>query len=59
MAVFNEYRKAPGITKTRIYLETMNRVLPQMQHKVVIDQDLRSILPLLNLDKSAKGGEGR
>jgi membrane protease subunit HflK len=59
VAVFNEYRKAPGITKTRIYLETMNRVLPQMQHKVVVDQDLRSILPLLNLDTSAKGGEGR
>ena len=59
VAVFNEYRKAPGITKTRIYLETMNRVLPQMQHKVVVDQDLRSILPLLNLETSAKGGEGR
>jgi len=59
VAVFNEYRKAPGITKTRIYLETMNRVLPQMRNKVVVDQDLRSILPLLNLETSAKGGEGR
>jgi membrane protease subunit HflK len=59
VAVFNEYRKAPGITKTRIYLETMNRILPQIQRKVIIDQDLRSVLPLLNLDTSAKGGEGR
>ncbi len=59
VAVFNEYRKAPGITKKRIYLETMNQILPQIQRKVVVDQDLRSILPLLNLETSAKGGEGR
>ena len=58
VAVFNEYRKAPAITKKRIYLETMNQILPQIQRKVVIDQDLRSILPLLNLEPSAKGGDG-
>jgi membrane protease subunit HflK len=58
VAVYNEYRKAPEITKTRIYLETMNRILPQIQRKVIIDQDLRSVLPLLNLDTSAKGGDG-
>lgn len=58
VAVYLEYRKAPDITRTRIYLETMNRVLPQIKHKVVVDQDLRSVLPLLNLNTSAKGGDG-
>jgi membrane protease subunit HflK len=58
VAVYLEYRRAPDITRTRIYLETMNRVLPQIQHKVVVDHDLRSVLPLLNLNTSAKGGDG-
>jgi membrane protease subunit HflK len=58
VAVFNEYRKAPEVTRKRIYLETMNQILPQVRQKVVIDEDLRSVLPLLNLDTSArKGGE--
>jgi membrane protease subunit HflK len=57
VAVFDEYRKAPEVTRQRIYLETMNQILPQIQRKVVIDQDLRSVLPLLNLDTSGKGGE--
>jgi membrane protease subunit HflK len=57
VAVFNEFRKAPEITRQRIYLETMNIILPQIQRKVVVDQDLRSVLPLLNIDTGGKGGE--
>jgi membrane protease subunit HflK len=56
VAVFQEYTKAPEVTRQRIYLETMNRVLPQVQRKVIVDNDLRSVLPLLNLEPSAKGG---
>jgi len=58
VAVYDEYTKAPDVTRTRIYLETMNRILPQVKHKVIVDQDLRSVLPLLNLQPAAKGGEG-
>jgi membrane protease subunit HflK len=56
-AVYEEYRKAPDVTRTRIYLETMNLVLPQVRNKVVVDEDLRSVLPLLNLEPARKGGE--
>jgi len=59
VAVYLEYSKAPEITRQRIYLETMNRILPQLKGKIVVDQDLRSVLPLLNLEPTAKGGEGR
>lgn len=59
VAVFNEYAKAPDVTRRRIYLETMDRILPQVKGKVVVDQDLRSVLPLLNLEPATKGGEGR
>ena len=54
VALFDEYRKAPEVTSKRIYLETMAKVLPQIEGKVVIDSDLKGVLPLLNLD--AAGG---
>ncbi len=56
VAVYNEYRKAPEVTRQRIYLETMNRILPQLKSKVIVDDELRSVLPLLNLDNKGKGG---
>jgi len=57
VAMFEEYRKAPEITRRRIYLETMNRILPQVSQKVVVDSDLKNLLPLLNLKPEAKGGD--
>jgi membrane protease subunit HflK len=50
-AVFEEYRKAPDVTRQRIYLETMNEILPKLGKKFVIDESVSGILPLLNLDK--------
>jgi membrane protease subunit HflK len=50
LATWEEYQKAPEITKRRMYLETMNTVLPGVERKFVIDPEQRSILPLLNLD---------
>jgi membrane protease subunit HflK len=57
VAVYGEYREAPDVTRTRIYLETMNRILPQVQRKIIVDEEVRSVLPLINLEPSAKGGE--
>jgi membrane protease subunit HflK len=34
--IYGEYRRAPGVTKERLYIETMQRVL-QNSNKVVID----------------------
>lgn len=50
-SLYGQYRKAPQVTRKRIYLETMGKILPQMGSKVVIDGDLRSVLPLLNLER--------
>lgn len=47
---FAAYQNAPDVTRTRIYLETMGQILPQVRSKVVVDGALRSVLPLLNLD---------
>ncbi len=50
-AVFEEYLKAPEITRERIYLETMNDIIPKVGKKFIIDEGVSGILPLLNLDK--------
>lgn len=49
--VLTEYRKAPEITKKRLYLETMQEIVPKMGKVVIIDDKAKSVLPLLNLDR--------
>jgi len=49
--VLDAYRKAPDITKKRLYLETMEEIIPKMGNIVIIDSDAKSVLPLLNLGK--------
>jgi membrane protease subunit HflK len=48
--IFEEYRKAPDVTRKRLYLETLNEVLPKTGRKLVVDSSMKGILPLLNLD---------
>ena len=47
--LLTNYDKAPTITKQRLYLETMNEVLPKLGSKIIIDEDAKQFLPLLNL----------
>lgn len=47
-----QYEKAPLVTKQRLYLETMNNVLPKMGSKIIIDEDAKQFLPLMNLQQS-------
>jgi len=49
-----EYSKAPEVTRRRIYVETMQEVMPGIRSKIIVDEQTRSILPLLNLS-SQKG----
>jgi modulator of FtsH protease HflK len=56
-AVLQQYVKAPEITRTRLYLETMSEILPQTGQKIIVDESLRQLLPILPL--SSKPGEGR
>ena len=54
MAIYDEYRKAPEVTRQRLYLETLNQVLPKVGKKLITDQDANGILPLFQLGQ--KGG---
>ena len=58
-AVFDEYLKAPQVTKQRLYLETMKEVLPQLGRKIILDQDASQVLPLLQLETGQDGGRSR
>jgi membrane protease subunit HflK len=55
-AVDEEYRKAPEVTRTRLYLETMESVLPGVD-KVVIDPGTTGVLPYLPLDRARQGAK--
>jgi membrane protease subunit HflK len=48
-ALLAEYSKAPEVTRRRIYIETLQDVMPSIRSKVIVDEQTRSILPLLNL----------
>ncbi|UJP66038.1 FtsH protease activity modulator HflK [Mongoliitalea daihaiensis] len=50
-ALFDAYIKSPEVTKQRIYLETMERVLPKIGNKIIVDEKGNNVLPLLNIDK--------
>jgi membrane protease subunit HflK len=49
-ALLAEYQKAPEVTRRRIYIETLQEVLPGIRSKIIIDEQARNILPLLNID---------
>ena len=51
LLTLSEYKKSPGITKKRLYLETLTDVLPKAKDKYIIDPRQSSILPLLDLRK--------
>jgi len=48
--VYAAYRRAPEVTRRRIFLETMEAVYPAIERKILLDNDLEGVLPLLQLD---------
>jgi membrane protease subunit HflK len=58
IAVLAEYVKAPGVTRQRLYLETLERVMGSVQ-KVIIDsaaQGGQGVVPYLPLSELRSGG---
>ena len=54
--VLKEYRKAKSITEKRLYLETMQKVLPGVEKFIVPDKESGGLLNLLNLNPRAEKG---
>ena len=51
-ALLTEYRKAPEVTRRRLYLETMREILPTVKQVYVFDgEQPSSVLPFLDLQR--------
>jgi membrane protease subunit HflK len=53
-ALYNEFVKAPEVTKRRIYLETMSKVIPEIGNVIITDQKGNNVLPLLQMQMNKK-----
>jgi membrane protease subunit HflK len=52
LALTTEYQKAPAITRKRLYLETMEAVLPETE-KLIVEPGTASVLPYLPIGPAA------
>jgi membrane protease subunit HflK len=53
VAVHDEYRRAPDVMRRRLYLETVTDVLQRAGRKVIVDDTMKGITPLLRMDGEA------
>ena len=58
-AVLTEYRQAPEVTRSRLYLETLDEVLPKVGKILVVQDDQVPPVPLLNLEQRSRSQEAR
>jgi membrane protease subunit HflK len=49
VALEEQYRKAPEVTRARIYLETLSAALPNAGKKLIFDEKAKGILPMFPL----------
>ncbi|MBO5137712.1 MAG: FtsH protease activity modulator HflK [Spirochaetaceae bacterium] len=48
-SVYEEYRKAPSVTRERLYIETMEEVFNSLDNSTLIDGQLENVLPIKTL----------
>ncbi len=52
--ILKEYKLTPDVTRKRMYLETMKKILPNVEKIYVIDKNQQGPIPLLNLSEPGK-----
>lgn len=57
LAVWQEYTKAPTVTRRRLYLETMLDLLPTIENIYVVDEEQQGLIPLLQFAKKEVGSQ--
>ncbi len=51
LAVYEEYKKAEDVTRRRLFLETMSKVIPKCERLYIIDKDLKGLLPMFEINE--------
>jgi membrane protease subunit HflK len=57
-AIFNEYHKAPQVTRRRLYLEAMTDFLANMKGLYIVDKDQKAMVPWLPLESGGQPSAG-
>jgi membrane protease subunit HflK len=55
-SLLSAYKEAPDLTRKRLYLEMIDRVLPKIGQLYVLEESVNSPLPLLNLGAPMQNG---
>ena len=50
LAVYEEYKKAEDVTRRRLFLETMSKVIPNCEKLYIIDKDIKGLLPMFEIN---------
>lgn len=53
-SIAKEYRKAPSITKKRIYLDTMEKIFKTMDNVTIVDSKIKGLLPIFSKQGEVK-----
>ncbi|MFQ5853044.1 MAG: FtsH protease activity modulator HflK [Candidatus Binatia bacterium] len=53
VAILKEYQRAPKVTRRRLYLESMKKMLRQAKGIYIVDSEQRALVPWLSLDSGA------
>ena len=47
--IWAEYKESKDVTRRRLYLESMGKVLPLLHKKYIVDKDVKGLLPLMQI----------
>ena len=47
-AIYKEYKRAPAITRKRIFLETMEQIFSNLEEVTIVDPKVKGLLPVFN-----------
>ncbi len=54
LSIYAEYKKSPDVTRRRLYMEMVADVVPRAGQKVIIDDTVRGMTPILNMDPAPR-----
>jgi modulator of FtsH protease HflK len=56
-SIYQEYKKAPAITRKRIYIDTMETIFKKQKELTIIDSQVKGLLPVFNQNQPGQKGQ--